>query len=85
MRLTFRTPNPGTRNKASRGALPAADLVIEPQGPAMLDLLRGTLTARDAIASGKIRVQGDPAHLDLFTRLFHVPAAPERPTGLVAR
>ncbi|ADJ48610.1 HxlR family transcriptional regulator [Amycolatopsis mediterranei S699] len=71
--------------KASAGALPAADLVIEPQGPAVLDLLNGSLTAQDAISSGKVRVQGDPAHLDLFTRLFRIPPAPERPTGLVAR
>ncbi|WP_290060690.1 winged helix-turn-helix transcriptional regulator [Amycolatopsis solani] len=70
--------------KASAGALPAADLVIEPQGPALLDLLNGNLSAPDAIASGKVRVEGDPAHLDLFTRLFRVPPAPDRPTGLVA-
>ncbi|RSD10826.1 winged helix-turn-helix transcriptional regulator [Amycolatopsis eburnea] len=70
--------------KASAGALPAADLVIEPQGPALLDLLNGSLSAPDAIASGKVRVEGDPAHLDLFTRLFRVPPAPDRPTGLVA-
>ncbi|MEV6878434.1 winged helix-turn-helix transcriptional regulator [Amycolatopsis sp. NPDC051128] len=68
--------------KASAGALPAADLVIAPQGPAILDLLRGNLSAQDAIASGKVRVEGDPAHLDLFTRLFHIPPAPERSTGL---
>ncbi|NBH10854.1 winged helix-turn-helix transcriptional regulator, partial [Amycolatopsis sp. SID8362] len=49
--------------KASAGALPAADLVIEPQGPALLDLLNGSLSAPDAIASGKVRVEGDPAHL----------------------
>jgi DNA-binding HxlR family transcriptional regulator len=68
--------------KASAGSLPAADLVIEPQGPAILDLLNGSLSAQDAISSGKVRVQGDPAHLELFTRLFHIPPAPERPTGL---
>ncbi|MGW4065379.1 winged helix-turn-helix transcriptional regulator [Amycolatopsis sp. NPDC004747] len=68
--------------KASAGALPDADLILEPQGPAILDLLNGNLSAQEAIASGKVRVQGDPAHLELFTRLFHIPAAPERPTGL---
>jgi hypothetical protein len=68
--------------KASAGALPAADLVIAPQGPAILDLLNGSLSAQDAIASGKVHVEGDPAHLELFTRLFHIPPAPERPTGL---
>jgi DNA-binding HxlR family transcriptional regulator len=68
--------------KVSSGALPAADLVIEPQGPALLDLLRGSLSAQDAISSGKVRVEGDPAHLELFSRLFRIPPAPERPTGL---
>jgi DNA-binding HxlR family transcriptional regulator len=68
--------------KAAAGALPAADLVIEPQGPAMIDLFNGKLAAKDAIDSGKVRIDGDPAHLELFTRLFHIPPAPERPTGL---
>jgi DNA-binding HxlR family transcriptional regulator len=68
--------------KAAAGALPAADLVIEPQGPAMIDLFNGKLAAQDAISSGKVRIDGDPAHLELFTRLFHIPPAPDRPTGL---
>jgi len=68
--------------KAAAGALPAADLVIEPQGPAILDLFNGKLAAQDAIHSGKVRIDGDPAHLELFTRLFHIPPAPDRPTGL---
>ncbi|MBE8522968.1 helix-turn-helix transcriptional regulator [Amycolatopsis sp. H6(2020)] len=68
--------------KASSGALPAADLVIEPQGPALIDLLNGNLSAREALDSGKVRITGDPAHLELFTRLFHIPPAPERATGL---
>jgi DNA-binding HxlR family transcriptional regulator len=68
--------------KAAAGALPAADLVIEPQGPAIIDLFNGKLAAQDAISSGKVRIDGDPAHLELFTRLFHIPPAPERSTGL---
>ncbi|SEF33382.1 DNA-binding transcriptional regulator, HxlR family [Amycolatopsis pretoriensis] len=68
--------------KVAAGALPAADLVIEPQGPAILDVLNGNLSAQDAISSGKVRVEGDPAHLELFGRLFHIPPAPARPTGL---
>jgi DNA-binding HxlR family transcriptional regulator len=68
--------------KASAGALPTPDLVIEPQGPAILDLLNGGLSAGEALDSGKVRIEGDPAHLELFTRLFHIPPAPERPAGL---
>ncbi|WP_326943485.1 MULTISPECIES: helix-turn-helix domain-containing protein [unclassified Amycolatopsis] len=68
--------------KVSAGSLPSPDLVIEPQGPAILDLLNGSLTAQDALSGGQVHVEGDPAHLELFTRLFHIPPAPERPTGL---
>jgi DNA-binding HxlR family transcriptional regulator len=68
--------------KASAGALPDADLVIEPQGPALYDLLTGSLSAQEAIDGGKVRLQGDPVHLDLFTRLFRIPPAPERSNGL---
>jgi len=68
--------------KASAGALPAPDLVIEPQGPAILDLLNGGITAQEALSSGKVRIQGEPAHLELFTKLFHIPPAPERAGGL---
>jgi DNA-binding HxlR family transcriptional regulator len=68
--------------KASAGGLPAPDLVIEPQGPAILDLLNGGLSAEEALAGGEVRIEGEPAHLKLFTRLFHIPPAPERSTGL---
>jgi DNA-binding HxlR family transcriptional regulator len=68
--------------KASAGALPAADLVIEPEGPAMMDLLTGSLSAAEALTRGKVRIEGEPTHLDLFTRLFHIPPAPERTSGL---
>jgi DNA-binding HxlR family transcriptional regulator len=71
--------------KASGGALPAADLVIEPQGPVMMDLLSGTISASDALSGGKVRIEGEPKHLELFTRLFHLPPAPERPAGLSVR
>lgn len=55
--------------------------MIEPQGPAILDLLNGSLTAQDALSGGQVHVEGDPAHLELFTRLFHIPCgsgAPDR-------
>jgi DNA-binding HxlR family transcriptional regulator len=68
--------------KASAGALPAADLVIEPEGPVMMDLMTGSISATEALSRGKIRIEGEPAHLDLFTRLFHIPPAPDRSGGL---
>ncbi|WP_410672069.1 winged helix-turn-helix transcriptional regulator [Amycolatopsis sp. cmx-4-68] len=68
--------------KASAGALPAADLVIEPEGPVMMDLMTGSISATEALSRGKVRIEGEPAHLDLFTKLFHIPPAPDRSGGL---
>ncbi|MEU4253937.1 winged helix-turn-helix transcriptional regulator [Amycolatopsis sp. NPDC026612] len=68
--------------KVSAGSLPSPDMVIEPQGPAMFELLNGGLSPQEALSSGKVRIEGDPADLELFTRLFHIPPAPEAPTGL---
>jgi len=68
--------------KVAGGAYPGADLVIEPVGPSVKDLLAGQLSAADALRSGRVRIQGDPAHLALFTRLFRIPAAPEPQEGL---
>lgn len=68
--------------KVASGSHPAADLVIEPQGPVILDLLNGQLGADEAIRSGKIRIEGEPAHLELFSRLFRIPPAPEVAGGI---
>jgi DNA-binding HxlR family transcriptional regulator len=70
--------------KVAEGSHPDADLVIEPQGTALIDLFTGQLSASEAIRSGKIRIEGEPARLELFTRLFRIPAAPERSVGLSA-
>ncbi|HKN54870.1 MAG TPA: helix-turn-helix domain-containing protein [Amycolatopsis sp.] len=67
--------------KVSAGALPDADLVIEPRGPVMIDLLKGSLSPADALAGGEVRIDGDPADLELFTRLFHIPPAPQQSMG----
>ncbi|WIV52727.1 winged helix-turn-helix transcriptional regulator [Amycolatopsis nalaikhensis] len=68
--------------KVGSGEHPAADLVIEPQGPELIDLVNGQLTASEALASGRVRIEGDFAHLELFTKLFRIPPKPELPEGI---
>ncbi len=72
----------GSLNVAE-GPYPNADIVIEPRGPVLLKLLNGELDPTGAVASGAVAIKGDPAHLELFTRLFHVPSAPVPAEGLV--
>ncbi|OXM59396.1 winged helix-turn-helix transcriptional regulator [Amycolatopsis vastitatis] len=68
--------------KVSTGDHPAADLVIEPRGPELIDLVNGDLTAAEAMASGRVRIDGEFAHLELFTKLFRIPPKPETAEGL---
>ncbi|SEF33349.1 DNA-binding transcriptional regulator, HxlR family [Amycolatopsis pretoriensis] len=72
--------------KVGEGRFPGADLVVKAtSGAAMLDLMSGQLTAAEAVRTGKLAIEGDVADLELLTRLFHVPAAPEPPSGIVVR
>jgi DNA-binding HxlR family transcriptional regulator len=72
--------------KVGEGRFTGADLVVRAShGPAILDLMSGQTTATEAIRTGRLTVDGDPADLELFARLFHVPAAPEPPSGIVVR
>jgi DNA-binding HxlR family transcriptional regulator len=72
--------------KVAEGRFAGADLVIRAgHGPAILDLMSGQVTAAEAIRSGRLTVEGQTADLELFARLFHVPAAPEPPSGIVVR
>ncbi|WP_410583482.1 winged helix-turn-helix transcriptional regulator [Amycolatopsis sp. lyj-108] len=68
---------------AGEGPLPEPDLIIEPRGPVVLKLLNGELDATSALTCGAVAVKGDPAMLELFTRLFHIPSAPSKTEGLV--
>jgi len=72
--------------KVGEGRLPGADLVVRTtHGSALIDLMSGTHTAAEAVRSGRLLIEGDQADLELFARLFHVPAAPEPPSGIVVR
>jgi len=65
----------GGRVAVSEGALADADLVIE-SGPAVKDLLTGELTPAAAIRGGSVRLTGDPALLQRFVEVFHIPTRP---------
>jgi DNA-binding HxlR family transcriptional regulator len=72
--------------KVGEGRFPGADLVVKAaSGVAVLDLMSGHLSASEALRSGKLAIEGDLADLELLARLFHVPAAPEPPSGIVVR
>jgi DNA-binding HxlR family transcriptional regulator len=58
-----------------QGPLPRPDLVID-TGPELRALLAGELTPGDALASGAIRLTGDPVLLDQFVDIFQIPAPP---------
>lgn len=69
--------------KVGEGPYLDADMVIEPRGPVMMKLLTGEIDAASAITSRAVAIKGDAAHLELFTRLFHIPSAPRPVEGLV--
>jgi hypothetical protein len=51
--------------------LPGADLVIEASGP-LRPLLAGEISPAEAIATGHLRVTGDPVLLGRFVELFRI-------------
>ncbi len=60
------------RLESDAGPYPAADLVIE-AGPAIRGLLAGELSPAEAIASGSVRLTGDPTLLDRPLEVFQTP------------
>lgn len=72
--------------KVGEGRFAGADLVIKAaSGAALLDVMSGQVPAAEAIRAGRLSIEGEVADLELFGRLFHVPAAPEPPSGIVVR
>ncbi|HEV7979585.1 winged helix-turn-helix transcriptional regulator [Amycolatopsis sp.] len=67
--------------KVGEGPYSDADIVIVPKGQVMLKLLKGELNAAEAVGQGHIHIEGPAEHLHTFTRMFHVPAAPEPTDG----
>ncbi|MGH3756278.1 winged helix-turn-helix transcriptional regulator [Actinophytocola sp.] len=54
------------------GRLPGADAVVD-FGSALLALMTGESTAADVLATGDVRVDGDPALLSRFEEMFQLP------------
>jgi DNA-binding HxlR family transcriptional regulator len=57
-----------------RGPLPGAP-VIDP-GPTLKDMLTRVMTVGDAMATGTVKVTGDPNALDTFVSMFALPYQP---------
>ena len=57
--------------EAAEGTLPDADLRID-AGPLLKYLMSGEVSPADALASGGVRIEGDPALLDRFVELFRI-------------
>jgi DNA-binding HxlR family transcriptional regulator len=58
-----------------KGQLPGADAVLEP-GPLLRQMMTGEVTAEEAIASGTVKLVGDPDLLTVFMMLFQLPNLP---------
>jgi DNA-binding HxlR family transcriptional regulator len=63
------------RVAVEQGPLPRPDLVID-TGPELRALLAGELGPSEAVAGGAVRLTGDPALLDRFVQVFHIPPPP---------
>jgi DNA-binding HxlR family transcriptional regulator len=61
--------------KAAAGPLQAPDLVIE-AGPAIKDLMSGTIGPAEAIENGSVHLKGDAALLTRFAEIFRIEAMP---------
>jgi DNA-binding HxlR family transcriptional regulator len=53
------------------------DLVVE-AGPVVKQLFDRSITPEQALEAGLLRIEGDPALLDTFVKLFHIPSHRER-------
>jgi DNA-binding HxlR family transcriptional regulator len=57
------------------GPLPDADAVLD-LGFMLLPLMTGEMTADDVLATGQVRIAGDPTLLHRFVRMFQLPTLP---------
>jgi len=71
--IVFHLRIAGRKLNVAAGPLPGADLVIE-TGPVVRMLLSGELSASDAVARGLVKIVGDIALLEQFTRMFRIEA-----------
>jgi alkyl sulfatase BDS1-like metallo-beta-lactamase superfamily hydrolase len=67
--------------EALPGPLPGADMTIEP-GLMLKALISGDVTPAQALASGDVRVTGEPALLDRFVEVFKLGDMPAPETDI---
>ena len=70
----------GKKIAVAEGPLPSADLIVE-AGPALKALMTGEMTPAEAIASGSVKLTGDPALLTRFAEMFQIDPMPEAATA----
>jgi len=61
--------------KVAAGPLPKPDLIIE-AGPAIKELMTGTISPSQAIKNGVVRLKGDPDLLTRFAEIFRIEPMP---------
>ena len=64
---------------AGPGALPGADLIVE-SGPAIKELMTGSVTPAQAIAAGSVKIKGPRKLLERFSEIFYIEP---RPVGVL--
>lgn len=67
--------------KVSEGAYSDADLVVEALG-SIKPLFSQEMSPQEMVDTGVLRLVGEPALLELFADMFHIPAAPRPVHGL---
>jgi DNA-binding HxlR family transcriptional regulator len=60
---------------AGAGPLSAPDLIVD-AGPLLKRLMAGEVRPEQALASGSVRIHGDPALFERFVALFRIPPIP---------
>jgi len=61
--------------KVAAGPLPKPDVIIN-AGPAIKDLMTGTISASQAIKNGSVRLKGNPNLLTRFAEIFRIEPMP---------
>ncbi|MBN6036949.1 helix-turn-helix domain-containing protein [Amycolatopsis sp. 195334CR] len=70
--------------KVGEGPYPDADMTITCYG-SIKPVFSKEISAAEALDQGILSISGDPALLELFADLFHIPAAPRKVEGLAVR
>jgi putative sterol carrier protein len=64
----------GGEAQAAQGPAPSPDLAVHTRPETFLELLSGGLSPKRALASKRVRLDGDPAELERALAMFRFPA-----------